>query len=358
MRSEQHSPPVLAVIAPERAAWQAFVDAHPQGNLLQGAAWSELKARFGWQPRRIAISDATGGIVAGAQLLFRHRYGLSVAYIPRGPLFSGAAAADRALLQAITRLARYQRAVLVRLEPNRLETSPQANGFHSWMLLQRARPAATIQPRSSIHVDLQRSEDAIFAAFSKGHRADIRRAERQGMHVRVGTAADVPTFHAIMTATGARAAFGVHSSDYYQSVWELHRPRACLLLAELNGAPVAAQLVCADAQSGAYLYSGALADGLRSGANHLLSWHAIRWARDLGCRTYDLWGVPDAFGQAAAAETPAERAALEAAAQSDPLIGVYRFKKGFGGMVVRFLPAYDLPLIPPLYRLAVRRIDA
>lgn len=357
MRSELDHPRALAVVAPEPTAWQAFVDAHPQGHLLQGAAWGDLKARFGWHMRRLALCDSAGVLLAGAQLLVRRRYGLSVVYVPRGPLLSGAAAIDHALLTAITRVARQARAVLVRLEPNYLETHPQADMLHSWLLLQGARPAATIQPRSSVHVDLRRSEDAIFAAFSKGHRADIRRAERQGVQVRVGGAADLAAFHAIMAATGVRAAFGVHSAEYYQSVWALHGPRARLLLAELDGTPIAAQLVCADAQNGAYLYSGALDAGLRNGANHLLSWHAIRWARDQGCHTYDLWGIPDAFGLAAAAETPAEREALEAAAQSDPLIGVYRFKKGFGGSVVRYLPAYDLPLIPPLYHLAVRRID-
>ncbi len=347
----------LAIIEPAHEVWQAFVDAHPQGNLLQGAAWGDLKAQFGWQARRIAVSDAAGVIVAGAQVLFRRRYGLSVAYTPRGPLLSGTAHVDRVLLSAIARSARRARAVLLRLEPNCRETHPQSDQLHSWMLLQGLRPVASIQPRSSVHVDLRRSEEAIFAACSKGHRADIRRAERQGVQVRVGAAADLPAFHAIMVATGARAGFGVHSAAYYQSVWALHGPRARLFLAELNGVLVAAQLVCADAQMGAYLYSGALDEGLRAGANHLLAWHAIRWARDQGCHTYDLWGIPDAFGQAAAAATSAEREALEAAAQADPLIGVYRFKKGFGGAVVRYLPAYDLPLIPPLYRLAVRRID-
>lgn len=347
----------LAVVEPERAAWQAFVDAHPQGNLLQGAPWGELKARFGWHTHRLAVSDAAGAIVAGAQLLVRRRYGLSVAYTPRGPLFSGCADVDRVLLAALTRAARRERAVLVRLEPNLTEAHPQADPLHTWLLLQGARPAAAIQPRSSIHVDLDRPEDAIFAAFSKGHRADIRRAERQGIQVRCGAAADLPAFHAMMAATGARAAFGIHSADYYRNVWELHGACARLLLAEQNGALVAAQLVCADAHIGAYLYSGAYDAGLRTGANHLLAWHAIRWARSLGCRTYDLWGIPDALGLAAAAETPAAREALEAAAQADPLIGVYRFKKGFGGVVVRYLPAYDLPLIPPLYSLAVRRID-
>jgi lipid II:glycine glycyltransferase (peptidoglycan interpeptide bridge formation enzyme) len=350
------SAPAVALIAPDQAQWQAFVAAHPQGHLLQGAAWGELKAQVGWAVRRIALSAADGTLVAGAQLLVKRRYGVSVVYVPRGPLWSGDPARDQALLRGMIRVARRERAVFVRIEPNLREDHPGADDLHTWLLLQGAQPVAPIQPRSSIHVDLTRPEAAILAACSKGHRADIRRAERNGVQIRVGTATDLAAFYALMSETGNRAAFGIHSADYYRHVWTLHGARARLLLAEVGGAVVAAHLICADAHACAYLYSGANEQGLRAGSNHLLAWHALRWAKEQGCPIYDLWGIPDALGQAARATSEATRTALETAAQADPLIGVYRFKKGFGGTVVRYLPAYDLPLIPPLYRLALQRI--
>jgi lipid II:glycine glycyltransferase (peptidoglycan interpeptide bridge formation enzyme) len=92
---------------------------------------------------------------------------------------------------------------------------------------------------------------------------------------------------------------------------------------------------------GLYLYGGSTDVGLKSGANHALQWQAIQWARASGCRLYDFWGVPDQFGLAAQASDEAERELLEERAKSDPLYGVFRFKKGFGGQVVRYLPAYD-----------------
>lgn len=394
----------LAVVTPAPRDWDAFVDAHPQGSLLQGSAWGALKAGFGWSAQVIAVqragewpaphaaplspvSDdgrpaldshptparasaviarppsqpATDSrhtlLVAGANLLIRSRYGLSVAYTPRGPLLSGDPAADRLLLAALVRQARRARAIFLRIEPNCTEDHPQSDSLHTWLLLQGLQPAPTIQPRSSIHVDLTPPEAAILAACSKGHRADIRRAERQGVQVRVGTAADLPAFHQIMQATGARAAFGVHSRAYYQAAFDLHQPRARLLLATVDDHIVAAHMIFADARRGAYLYSGANEIGLKAGANHLLEWHAICWARALGCVSYDLWGIPDDLGRAASAADDAERAALEQSAQSDPLIGVYRFKKGFGGRVVRYLPAYDMSLIPLLYPIARRRLE-
>jgi lipid II:glycine glycyltransferase (peptidoglycan interpeptide bridge formation enzyme) len=352
--AERHH--ALALVEPDAASWDAFVDAHPQGGLLQQSGWGALKGNFGWRVRRLAVCDQHGRLLAGAALLLRPRYGLSVAYTPRGPLLAGEPDVNHLLLAGLTRVARSARAVLLRLEPALSEAEPQAAAVHTWLLLQGLRPVASIQPRSTIHVDLARSEEAILAGCSKGHRADIRRAARTGLRVRVGEAADLATFQALMEATGVRGGFGVHNAAYYQAAWQHFRPRARLLLAEQDGRAVAAQLVFADAQAGLYLYSGADEAGLRTGANHLLAWEALRWARAAGCSRYDLWGIPDALGRAAVAPTPEARAALEAAAADDPLLGVYRFKKGFGGQVVRYLPAYDRVLIAPLYKLALRRI--
>ncbi|MFV9507084.1 MAG: lipid II:glycine glycyltransferase FemX [Oscillochloridaceae bacterium umkhey_bin13] len=346
----------LALIEPEASVWNAFVEQHPQGSLLQQAGWGELKAQFGWQARRLAVAAATG-LVAGAVLLSRGRYGLTVAYCPRGPLFAPDPVANHLLLAGLSRLAQRQRAIFLRIEPGLAEQTPAAHQLHTWLQLQGLQPAPTIQPRTTLLVDLGPPEANILARCSKGHRADIRRAERNGVTIRVGGEDDLAAFYQLMLTTGQRAGFAIHNEAYYRAAWQTFQPRSRLLLAELAGELVAAHLICADAQAGRYLYSGANDAGLRAGANHLLGWQAIRWARELGCAWYDLWGIPDAFGQAANATDETTRAALEAEAQADPLIGVYRFKKGFGGQVTRLLPAYDRILIAPLYRLALRRMQ-
>lgn len=373
MRSRAHPaaplPPaapatVSTPVEPNPAAWDAFVLNHPQGHLLQLEPWGALKASVGWRVQRLALTSPAGALLAGAQVLFRQRYGVSVAYVPRGPLFASAAepadptvpapvgtVPDDRLLATLEQAARQRRAVFLRIEPDMLEDDPRAAAYAHWLQQRGYRPTAPIQPRSSIHVDLTPPLERIFASLSKGHRADIRRAERQGVVVRVGQAADIAAFYAIMQETGQRADFGIHTADYYRCAWEQLQPRARLLLAEQAGEPVAAHLVFADARCGYYLYSGATRAGLQAGANHLLQWEALQWARTLGCRSYDLWGIPDGLGRAATATDAAERAALEAEAATDPLIGVYRFKKGFGGQVVRYLPAYDRVFLPPLYAL-------
>jgi lipid II:glycine glycyltransferase (peptidoglycan interpeptide bridge formation enzyme) len=56
---------------------------------------------------------------------------------------------------------------------------------------------------------------------------------------------------------------------------------------------------------------------------YLLQWEAMKRAKARGCNVYDLWGAPDVFDK------------------SDSMWGVYRFKEGFGGKVIRTLGAWD-----------------
>jgi len=73
-----------------------------------------------------------------------------------------------------------------------------------------------------------------------------------------------------------------------------------------------------------------------------VQWAAMQWARARGCTVYDLWGIPDAD------EEILERDFTE---RRDGLWGVYRFKRGFGGRVVRYVGLWERPL-HPLYPLA------
>ena len=77
---------------------------------------------------------------------------------------------------------------------------------------------------------------------------------------------------------------------------------------------------------------------------YAVQWAAIRWAKTRGCTTYDLWGIPDA-----------DEATLEAefSERSEGLWGVYRFKRGFGGDIVRYVGMWERAL-NPLYPLVSR----
>jgi lipid II:glycine glycyltransferase (peptidoglycan interpeptide bridge formation enzyme) len=175
-------------------------------------------------------------------------------------------------------------------------------------------------------------------------RYNIRLAGRRGVVVREGAPSDLSAFSKLMSATGARDAFDVHAPAYYAAALGLFSPKGWmqLLLAEVEGEPVAGIMVFAVPPNAWYMY-GASGDAHREKMpNYLLQWRAIQWAKSLACTNYDLWGVPD---------DDLETLEAEFTQRSDGLWGVYRFKRGFGGALVRMVGAWDLVCAPARYRL-------
>lgn len=189
-------------------------------------------------------------------------------------------------------------------------------------------------------------------------RYNIRLAERKEVTVRAGTRDDLRHFQSLMQTTGQRDGFAVHDFDYYRTAFDLLVPdHGVYLYAEYAG-QVLASIVALQCRRMAWYVWGASSDAERNRMpNHALQWAAMRWARQRGATSYDLWGIPDEIGQLAVgmadgAPVPAE--AMPVDVESLPagdLWGVFRFKQGFGGMVERTVGAWDRPLNGPLYQL-------
>ena len=312
----------------DAAAWEDFLAAHPNAHLLQTAAWGELKRAFGWYALRLTAGEV------GAQVLFRPLpLGFTVAYLPKGPV--GPRAAWPALWPEVDALCRRERAVFLKVEPDVWEEEPDATPPP------RFRPSLhAIQPRRTLVVSLAGSEEEILARMKQKTRYNIRLAARKGVTVRPWD--DVAGFHRLMQETGARDGFGVHSLAYYRRAYDLFHPRgeAELLVAEYQGEPLAALMVFARGRRAWYFYGASTGKHRNKMPTYLLQWEAMRWAKARGCTEYDLWGVPDADGDTLEAQFTRRR---------DGLWGVYRFKRGFGG-VLRRAPVWDRVYRPWLYR--------
>jgi lipid II:glycine glycyltransferase (peptidoglycan interpeptide bridge formation enzyme) len=328
------------------------VDGRGDGHPLQVSGWGRLKAQFGWTQRHVTLRDARGAIVAGAQILLRSAYGVRLAYAPRGPLVNWSDGAQVAELLALLRAdCHRQRVAVLKIEPDLPDTPANRDLLRGMGFVPSAQ---IIQPPSTIVVDLDVTEAAILAAMKSKWRYNIRLAARKEVNVRAMTRSDLPAFHELMHATGARDGFAVHSDAYFAAAFDLLTPdHAVFLLAEYAGTPLAAIVVALAGRHAVYLW-GASSERERSRMpNHALQWAGMQWARARGATRYDLWGVPDELGRLAMALAPAPEGALADALpiQLDALPdhglwGVYRFKQGFGGRVVRAVGAWDMPIDP------------
>lgn len=313
-------------------AWDRFIEDHPEAHILQTSPWGELKSAFGWKPRYVQQEDL------GALILFRRLpLGLSVAYIPRGPVGSG----DWAdLWPAVDDLCRKERAIFLRVEPDVWE--PVTEDFKRDQLSGFTKSGQTIQPPRTILIDLEGDEEAILMGMKSKTRYNIRLAARKDVVVRESD--DVGAFHRMMLTTGDRDDFGIHNLEYYQRAYDGFAPReACvLLIAEFEHQPLAGLMAFAHGDTAWYFYGASTNQERNRMPTYLLQWEALRWAKAKGCKVYDLWGVPD-YSEDELEDTFLDR--------SDGLWGVYRFKRGFGGELHRTVGAWDRVYQPLLYKL-------
>ncbi len=324
--------------------WNAFLLKYPDAHLLQTAEWGQLKSAFGWTTVHIIVGEI------GAQILFRRLpLGLTFAYIPKGPLLAQSGS-DPAMLTRfwleVEQACRKRRAVFLKVEPNAWEFDTTiSSSFFSKPLIPSPQ---NVQPICTLLVDLRGNEEDIFNRMKPKTRYNIRLAGRK--EVVVHPSDDLQSFYQVMLVTSERMDFHVHSFEYYRRAYELFHPKGMceLLIAEFDHTPLATVMVFAKGKQAYYLYGASSDEERNRKPTYPLQWEAMRWAKGRGCEEYDMWGIPDE-----------EEEILEADSEEreDGLWGVYRFKKGFGGRIMRSVPTMDWVYNAPLYRLYLRRFS-
>ncbi len=328
--------------------WNEIVCELPYAHVLQTWEWGEFKRETtGWHPQRVAFKR-DGEIVAAASIGVRRVGPFPMMYVPKGPTMAyedGEVCGF--VLDWLQQLARDHRAVWLKIEPDiaaatgipgEADDTPNPAGQALIGTLQQRGwrfSGDQVQFRNSIKIDFTQSEDALLAAMSQNTRRKVRVAEREGVTVRAATADDLPTLYALYQETGARDEFLVRPAWYYEQAWQrfMEAELAHALIAEFEGKPLAHVILFHFAETCWYFYGASSNEERQRMPNYLLQWEAIKWAKARGYKTYDFWGAPNVFDE------------------NDPLWGVFAFKRGFRGTVVRHVGAWDYAPFPPLYRL-------
>ncbi|MCS7050797.1 MAG: aminoacyltransferase, partial [Thermomicrobium sp.] len=205
-------------------AWDALV-VRCGGRLLQSWRWGSFKARHGWHAIRLALQNGAG--VAVAQVLLRRSYGVSVMYIPRGPV-ADVPSTDlaRGFRSAIDQLAQQERAIAVIAEPEDergLELLPSSLGW---------RPTPTvIQPRRTLRIRLG-DDQQLLSQMKPKTRYNVRLAFRRGITTRHGSIEEIPAFYSLLRETAQRDGFGIHRLHYFRDLLHVFGDDAVLLFAE------------------------------------------------------------------------------------------------------------------------------
>ncbi|HNQ93595.1 MAG TPA: peptidoglycan bridge formation glycyltransferase FemA/FemB family protein [Anaerolineales bacterium] len=368
----------------ESQNWNSIISKLPNPHFLQTYEWGQVKAKYGWSPL-YAVWDADGkwrvesdpnllstfhSPVAACLILKRQilRNGfaarLSILYLPKGPLLDWTNESLRTrVLNDLQSFAKKQGAIFLKCDPDVVlgtgvprsaEDAEEKSGAVITSELKRRGweyASDQIQFKNTVVIDLNPTEDELLARMKQKTRYNIRLAEKKGVSLRVGKLEDLPMLYKMYAETSVRDGFVIRDEAYYKTAWELFMknqspvsslqppitnyqlPHTEPLIAEVNNQPVAAIFVFYFAGRAYYVYGMSRDAHREKMPTYLLQWEAMKRAKARGCTDYDLWGAPDVFDE------------------SDSMWGVYRFKEGLGGKVVRTLGAWDFAPNPFWYRM-------
>lgn len=272
--------------ATEDADWDTFVAQTPGGRHVQSALWAQVKAVLGWHAARVLLTQ-DGQMVAGAQMLIRRLPLIgAVGYVSRGPLLTlDDPELMNLVINGLHQLARAHRVQYLVVQPP-CNGEPVARQLCDWGFRSSAVPLA---PIAMLVVDLTREHDDMLARMTRRTRQYIRHGLREGITVREGTERDLRTFYHMLLATAPRKNWSLFSEDYYLEMWRLLRPHGHvrLFLAEYAGEVVSAIWII---PFGDFVFGQTIVSSDRHGnlgANELLVWTSLKWAKSQGHRYFD-----------------------------------------------------------------------
>lgn len=343
---------IQPTIISDRATWNATLAQMPYAHILQAWEWGDFKrSTTGWSPHRIAYMHK-GGVVAMAQILMRQAGPFKIMYVPKGPALDYSDQALRvAVVKALKHHARDKGAIFIKIdpdivygmgvpgEPDALDIPLGHQIVSEWASMEFVISPDQVQFRNSVIIDLRRDEEDILNAMKQKTRYNVRLAQKRGVTTRLGGIDDLDLLYHLYVETARRDEFVIRPFEYYRKAWGefIRAGLAQPIIAEYQGEAIAHVIIFGFGKRAWYFYGASADDDRRNMPTYLLQWEAIRWARAQKMAVYDFWGAPDDFHD-----------------ENDPLAGVFRFKSGFGGTVVRRIGAWDYPARPGLYRLYTR----
>ena len=324
----------------------------PGAHILQTSEWAQIKQLTGWKPISTTWEDEEGQVCGAALVLKREltigrlRTGASILYVPRGPLVDWS---DERLhdstLSRLEKIAAQEKAIWIKIDPDlpvgtgipntdQDNLCPHGQALVNDLVKRGWRYSADqVQFANTVHLDLTGTESDWLARMKPKARYNLRLAERKGVKIRHGNAEDYATLYRMYAETSVRDGFVIRPESYYLEVWKTFQQAgmAIPLIAEVENEMVAAIWVFKFGKRAWYIYGMSRDLHREKMPNYLLQWEAMKHARRSGCDVYDLWGAPEVFDE------------------SDSMWGVFRFKDGLGGKVVRTIGAWDYIARPGLY---------
>lgn len=325
--------------------YESFVSQSSHGSFYQSTKWPLVKNN--WNHEIVVSRDENNKIIGGALILIQKVPGFksSFFYSPRGPvcdLTNKAILLD--LISEINLLAKKYNAYLYKIDPdifisdqNFIDLAKSLNFVH----FTGGENFETIQSRFNYRLYINnRSIEELMSSFHSKTRYNIRVAQKHGVEIKICDKSYLDDFIKIMKTTGERDGFNVRPKDYFVRMLDALGPHIRLYMAFYQDRPIAGAITTNYAGKTCYVYGASDNENRNVMPNYLMQFEMIKWAVETGCSVYDFQGVSGNITDT-----------------SNPLYGLYRFKKGFNGQLDELAGEFDLIYKPVTNKLINFVID-
>jgi lipid II:glycine glycyltransferase (peptidoglycan interpeptide bridge formation enzyme) len=291
---------------------------------VQTSAWAEFRGGWGNE-----IIETKYGLITVHSLPFtKYKVGNLVKALLPTP----------EMLKDLVKLGKEKNIIFMKLEPNypiRIDGISQTNEKALIKLLKTrgaVRGKNLFNP-STFWIDLTPSEEELLKSFSSKTRYNIRVAQKHGVMVKEDNSEKAFERYLDLTReTTIRQKFYAHTESYHRLMWKVFRKAgiAHMLTAKYKGQIITTWILFVWKDFLYYPYGASTDEHRQVMANNLMMWEAIKFGKEMGLKTFDLWG-------------------------RDEGKGFTKFKEGYNPHVVEFLGTWDLVINPfayKVYRLA------
>lgn len=315
----------------ERALYNAAVN-HP----LQSWEWGEFRQQTGLEIERVGFFE-NGQLKKALQVTFHPIpvIGGKAGYFPKG------FAPDEEQLAALKQLGEQHQALFIKLEPNLAQKASDEPVFWKEMTdfleSSSAVPGKPLFTKYSFQLDLDKTEEELFAGLTSKTRYNVNLAHKKGVTIVENTTEQgMEEYIKILEETTSRQGFYAHSPEYFRTMWKTLSGSGMLRIFEAHyeGQILVSWIMFIFNGVLYYPYGSSRSANRDVMASNLMMWEMIVFGKNNQCHSFDMWG--------SLGPNPDEK---------DPWYGFHRFKKGYGGQLMEFLGTYDLVLNPSKYQL-------
>lgn len=182
------------------------------------------------------------------------------------------------------------------------------------------RPSSPSLPSKTLHIDLTKPKEQIFADFSSAKRRAIRRAIKN--KVVIEGSDNIESFIKLKNQQGLPLTLLLRYNRQLQALWQAFLPQKATLLLAFDTLdtfiPIAGLFLLFHDQVAYYYQAASTKKGNKLAAPSLLVWEAIKFSKKGGHKIFDFEGIYDSrFSQKS-------------------WLGFTKFKKGFGGKEITY----------------------